>query len=51
MAVPAVGLGASVLWAGETVNLAAAAGFALILGGVAAGLLSTSPDPIGAQMP
>lgn len=51
MAVPAVGLGASVLWAGEMVNLAAAAGFALILGGVAAGLLSTSPDPIGAQMP
>ena len=40
MAVPAVGLGASVLWAGETMTLVAGAGFALILAGVAAGLLS-----------
>ena len=39
MAVPAIGLGASVLWAGETLTVAAAAGFALILGGVAVGLL------------
>jgi drug/metabolite transporter (DMT)-like permease len=51
MAVPAVGLGASVLWAGETLTLAAAAGFALILGGVAAGLLSSTSDTVPAQMP
>jgi drug/metabolite transporter (DMT)-like permease len=40
MAVPAVGLGASVLTMGETITLAAGAGFALILAGVGAGLMS-----------
>jgi drug/metabolite transporter (DMT)-like permease len=47
MAIPAVGLGASVLWTGESLTPAALAGFALILGGVAAGLLSSPPDAVG----
>lgn len=40
MATPAVGLAASVLWADESVTLAGAAGFALILAGVSTGLVS-----------
>ena len=52
MAVPALGLGASVLWAGETITLTASVGFALILAGVAAGLLSDRgmPSPLEVKM-
>jgi drug/metabolite transporter (DMT)-like permease len=55
MATPAIGLGASVLWAGEAMTLAAGVGFILILVGAAAGIPSsgglttrgTQPDAAG----
>jgi drug/metabolite transporter (DMT)-like permease len=45
MATPAIGLGASVLWAGETMTLAAGVGFILILAGAAAGVPSSDELP------
>ncbi len=45
MATPAIGLGASVLWAGETMTLVAALGFVLIMAGAAAGIPSSDGLP------
>jgi drug/metabolite transporter (DMT)-like permease len=45
MATPAIGLGASVLWAGETMTLAAGIGFVLIMAGAAAGIPASDSPP------
>lgn len=49
MAVPAVGLGSSIVFVDEPASVSIALSLALVLGGVAAGLLSDRrrPDPIG----